>query len=226
MSNSFHIIAIDGPAGSGKSTTAGLVASKLNFIFLDTGAMYRAVTFLALECNIDLSGADTLAEIARKMKIEFKDDPGGQKIIVDGRDLSKEIRTDDVTASVSEVSAHACVRKYLVAKQKEIGSRNNIVAEGRDTTSVVFPDATLKVYLVASIEERARRRVLDFERMGRNTSIEEQMEKIKTRDDYDSNREISPLTKTSDSIPVDTTGLTIEQQVDKIIELYREKISI
>jgi len=225
MSNSFHIIAIDGPAGSGKSTTAGLVALKLGFIFLDTGAMYRAVTFLALESHINLSDAGSLTGIAQRIRIEFKDDLRGQKIFVDDRNLSVEIRTDEVTAAVSEVSAHAGVRKYMVAKQKEISTKNNIVAEGRDTTSVVFPNATLKIYLQASIEERARRRVFDFERIGRNTSIEEQIKKIKARDAYDSNREISPLTQTSDSIQVDTTGLTIEQQVDKIIELYREKIS-
>ncbi len=225
MLSSNKIIAIDGPAGSGKSTTARLVAKKLGFIFLDTGAMYRAVTFLALEKGIDLSDAEALEKLASMVAIEFKDDADGQRVFADGRDVSAEIRTHEVTSAVSQVSAHAGVRHYMVAKQKEIGSKYNIVAEGRDTTSVVFPEATLKVYLKATVEERARRRVLDFERMGKKTTVEEQAANIKARDNYDSGREISPLTQTPDSVLVDTTNLTIEEQVEKIISLYREKIS-
>lgn len=225
MLSSNKIIAIDGPAGSGKSTTARLVAKKLGFIFLDTGAMYRAVTFLALEKGIDLSDAEALEKLASMVAIEFKDYADGQRVFADGRDVSAEIRTHEVTSAVSQVSAHAGVRHYMVAKQKEIGSKYNIVAEGRDTTSVVFPEATLKVYLKATVEERARRRVLDFERMGKKTTVEEQAANIKARDDYDSGREISPLTQTPDSVLVDTTNLTIEEQVEKIISLYREKIS-
>ena len=225
MSASNKIIAIDGPAGSGKSTTARLVAKKLGFIFLDTGAMYRAVTFFALENGIDLSDGDALEKLASNISIEFKEDAHGQRVLADGRDVTAEIRTHEVTSAVSQVSAHAGVRRYMVAKQKEIGSKYDIVAEGRDTTSVVFPNATLKIYLNASVEERAKRRVIDFEKMGKQTTVEEQIENIRSRDDYDSGREISPLTHTPDSILVDTTNLTIEEQVDKIIDLYREKIS-
>lgn len=225
MNSSSHIIAIDGPAGSGKSTTARLVARKLGFIFLDTGAMYRTITLLALENKIALSDEAELTELSGNTKIEFRDEADGQKVFANGRDVSQAIRTNEVTSAVSEVSAHAGVREILVAKQMEIGANNNIVAEGRDTTSVVFPQATLKVYLIASIEARARRRILDFERMGKVTTLEEQIKKIEARDKYDSGRENSPLTQTLDSVLIDTSELTIEGQVDKIIQLYKEKIS-
>ncbi|MBD3217176.1 MAG: (d)CMP kinase [candidate division Zixibacteria bacterium] len=224
MSSSTKIIAIDGPAGSGKSTTARKVADKLGFIFLDTGAMYRAVTFLALEKKIPLSDSEALQNLAASMQIEFSDDSEGQRVSVNSRDITSQIRTTEVTAAVSEVSAHAGVRRHMVAKQMEMGEKYDIVAEGRDTTSVVFPDATLKVYLVASIEERAKRRVIDFQRMGKITTVQEQIKAIQERDDYDSGREHSPLKMTDDSIQVDTTKLTIEGQVNKIIELFKEKI--
>ncbi|NIP42309.1 MAG: (d)CMP kinase [candidate division Zixibacteria bacterium] len=223
MSSSTKIIAIDGPAGSGKSTTARLVAKKLGFIFLDTGAMYRAVTLLALEKKVPLSDADALEDVAASVQIDFKDDEEGQKVFANGRDISSEIRSPEVTAAVSEVSAHAGVRRHMVAKQREIGKKYDIVAEGRDTTSVVFPNATLKIYLLASIEERARRRVIDFQRMGKVTTVQEQIKAIQARDEYDSDRQNSPLKQTSDSIPVDTTHLTIEDQVNEIINLFREK---
>lgn len=221
-----HIIAIDGPAGSGKSTTSRLVAKRLGFVFLDTGAMYRAVTLLALEQGIPLSDGKRLEEIAAALSIRFEDGSDGQRVFADGRDITAEIRGADVTSAVSEVSAHSGVRKYMVALQKKIGNENNIVAEGRDTTSVVFPNATLKVYLDAALEERAKRRVMDFERMGKATTLERQINDLKARDEYDSGREISPLTLTKDSIVVDTTGLTIEGQVDRVVELYKERISV
>lgn len=220
-----HIIAIDGPAGSGKSTTARLVAKRLGFVFLDTGAMYRAVTLLALEWEIPLSDSKRLEEIAAALKIRFEDGSEGQRVFADGRDITHEIRSERVTSAVSEVSAYPGVRKHMVALQQQIGSENNIVAEGRDTTSVVFPEATLKVYLNATLEERAKRRVLDFEKMGKATGLEQQVNDLKARDEYDSGREVSPLKRTSDSIVVDTTGLTIEGQVDKVVTLYKERIS-
>jgi cytidylate kinase len=223
MSSPTKIIAVDGPAGSGKSTTARMVADKLGFVFLDTGAMYRAVTFLALEKKIALSDSAGLENLAESIRIEFFDGSEGQRVIANGRDVTSEIRTPEVTSAVSEVSAHAGVRKHMVAKQKAMGEKYNIVAEGRDTTSVVFPDATLKVYLVASIEERARRRVIDFQRLGKITTIQEQIKAIRARDDYDSGRANSPLTHTRDSVLVDTTNLTIGGQVNRIIALFKEK---
>ena len=225
MTEKTEIIAIDGPSGSGKSTTARAVAKKLGFVFLDTGAMYRALTLLALENDIEPADEAKLSALAEKIDIKFADADDCQKVYVDDRDITDDIRTPVVTRAVSEVSAHPKVREHLVAMQKEIGRKQNIVAEGRDTTSVVFPDAGLKVYLSASIEERARRRLKDFERMGKSTTLADQIRDIKRRDDYDSGRRTSPLTKTSDSIEVDTTNMTIDQQVDKIIELFRARNS-
>ena len=225
MSTTTHVIAIDGPAGSGKSTTARFVARRLGFVFLDTGAMYRAVTLLALEQRIPLSDGDRLSKIAAALRIKFEDDAQGQRVFADGRDITLEIRTARVTMAVSEVSAHTGVREHMVAMQKQIGRDNNIVAEGRDTTSVVFSEATLKVYLNAALEERAKRRVLDFEKLGKQTTLEEQINDLKTRDEYDSGREISPLTHTPDSVLVDTSGMTIEQHVNALVELFKERIS-
>lgn len=223
MTEITEIIAIDGPSGSGKSTTARAVAKKLGFVFLDTGAMYRALTLLALENDIEPADEAKLSALAAKIDIKFADADDGQKVYVDGRDITDDIRTPEVTRAVSEVSAHPKVRELLVAMQKQVGQRQNIVAEGRDTTSVVFPDADLKIYLIASIEERARRRLKDFERMGKSTTLADQIRDIKRRDDYDSGRSASPLMKTSDSIEVDTTDMSIDQQVDRIVELFRAR---
>ena len=221
---SYKVIAVDGPAGSGKSTTARLVAEKLGFIYLDTGAMYRSITLLALREGISPSDAEALRRLAEKSEIEFTLEGGEQRTIVNGEDVSENIRTPEVTAAVSEVSAHSGVRRALVERQRRYATRFDLVAEGRDTTSVVFKHAFLKVYLDADAVERAKRRVRDFEGLGRKTSIEEQVKDLERRDKYDSSRSVSPLTRTSDSVLVDTTNLTIEQQVDRIIELFREMI--
>jgi len=221
--NNNVVIAIDGPAGSGKSTTARRVAEKLKFIYLDTGAMYRSVTLLGLRMGIEPADADSLSEIAEKMDLKFEPDNGKQRVIVNGMDVSDDIRSPEVTKAVSEVSAHAGVRRILVERQQQFAESENLVAEGRDTTSVVFPDAFLKVYLVASVEERARRRVRDYERLGKNTTIEDQIADIERRDTYDSSRNVSPLTQTSDSELIDTTDMTIDDQVEAVIKLYRKR---
>jgi cytidylate kinase len=221
---SHKVIAVDGPAGSGKSTTARLVAEKLGFIYLDTGAMYRSVTFLALREGKSPSDAEALQQLAEESVIEFAFEGGEQRTLANGEDVSENIRSPEVTAAVSEVSAHSGVRRALVERQQRYAARFDLVAEGRDTTSVVFQHAFLKVYLVADVVERAKRRVRDFEALGRNTSIKEQVRDLERRDEYDSSRNVSPLTMTSDSVLIDTTDLTIEQQVDRIIELFREKI--
>ncbi len=220
----FHVIAIDGPAGSGKSTTARLVAHKLGFVYLDTGAMYRTITLLALRNSVALSDGKRLAKLARKTAIRFEVTDAGQAVYAGDEDVSAAIRSQDVTLAVSEVSAHPEVRRILVEKQKRFAETANLVAEGRDTTSVVFPDAILKVYLVASAEERARRRVKDYARLGGKTTFEEQLADINRRDKYDSSRKASPLTMTEDAVQLDTTDLTIEKQVEKIVELYKTRV--
>ncbi|MFH1891221.1 MAG: (d)CMP kinase [Candidatus Zixiibacteriota bacterium] len=222
---SHKVIAIDGPAGSGKSTTARIAAARLGFVYLDTGAMYRSITYLALRQRIALSDEERLAELAKCTVIRFSIRDGIQLTLANGEDITAEIRSAEVTASVSEVSAHPAVRRILVQQQQQYGASADLVVEGRDTTSVVFPHAFLKVYLAADVEERAKRRVKDFEKLGKGTALEEQIEDIKRRDKYDSSRSASPLTCTPDSVIVDTTNLTIEQQSERIIELYRERAS-
>jgi len=219
------VIAIDGPAGSGKSTTARLLASQLGFVYLDTGAMYRAITWFALRNGLPIDDGKLLETVARKIKIEFEMDGDINRVYLNGADITEEIRTPEVTGAVSQVSAHPGVRKQMVKRQKEIGKKGNIVAEGRDTTSVVFPDADIKVYLDASIEERARRRLLELSRKGIGTSLEEQIADLERRDQFDSNREVSPLKKTRDSLVINTTNLTIEEQVDRIIKLIKTKLT-
>jgi len=215
------IIAIDGPAGSGKSTTAKIVAERLGYTYLDTGAMYRALTYYALENKINPADEKELAEIAEQLPLEFRRIDGGNQVFLNGQDISSQIRTPEVTKNVSEISAHLLVRQAMVAKQKEFGKNGSIVAEGRDTTTVVFPDADLKIYMDASVKERAKRRLLDLSNMGIESDLSEQEQDINRRDKFDSGREHSPLTIAEDAVVIDTTNLTIEKQVDRIVELFQ-----
>ncbi|MDF1545628.1 MAG: (d)CMP kinase [bacterium] len=215
------IIAIDGPAGSGKSTTAKALAARIGYQYLDTGAMYRALTWFALQQEIDPSDGDKLTALADSLAIEFKTEAKINHVYINGQEVTEEIRTPEVTQHVSEVAAHKGVRQAMVEKQAELGKGGSIVAEGRDTTTVVFPHADLKVYLDASVSERAQRRLLDLARMGITTTLEEQKADISRRDAYDSGREHSPLTRAKDAVIVDTTQLTIEDQIERIVELLK-----
>jgi cytidylate kinase len=213
------VIAIDGPAGSGKSTTAKLVAQRLNFLYLDTGAMYRAITLKALENGVTVNDEKELEKLTKNSVISFKNENGVNKIFLDGKDVTEKIRDPLVDQNVSFVSMHKKVRKILVEKQKEIGRKNDLVAEGRDTTTVVFPGA-FKIYLCADIEERAKRRFLELKDKGIQTSLKEQIKEIRKRDKLDSQREASPLCVAKNSVVIDTTYLTIEEQVNNVLELY------
>lgn len=224
-SNSGRVIAIDGPAGSGKSTTSRLVAARLGYQYLDTGAMYRAITWHALQNGISPSDGAALAEFSNSAIIEFETHEDINRVRLNGTDITGEIRSPEVTRHVSEVSAHKGVREAMVRKQQEIGRTGHIVAEGRDTTTVVFPKAFLKVYLDASVSTRARRRLKDLESMGLKSSIDEQERDLKRRDHHDSSRAHSPLTRADDAVVVDTTDLTIEGQVDYIINLVHQLTS-
>jgi cytidylate kinase len=217
------IITIDGPAGSGKSTTARFVANKLGFTYLDTGAMYRAVTLLALEQNLDLHDGKALARIARRSRIEIKSNQEQTRICVDGREVTDRIRDQEVTQNVSRVAGHPQVRREMVRLQREIASDGNYVIEGRDIGTVVFPQAKFKFFMDASIEARAERRLTELVKKGVETSFEKIRKEIIARDKFDSSRETAPLRKPEGAIVIDTTKLTVDEQVDKIIEILTSK---
>lgn len=218
------IVAIDGPAGSGKSTSAKIVAQRLNFLYIDTGAMYRAITFLAMKNNI-LSDHEKVSKLADScvMKLEFIN--GKTKIQIDGVDVTDEIRSPEVNSHVSEISKIAGVREALVKKQREMASEyDGIVMEGRDIGTVVFPDADVKIYLTASIDERSLRRAKEFAEQGKNVPVETVRDNLERRDKIDSTRLISPLSKADDAIEVDTSNTTIEQQVEIILRNINKKL--
>src|SRR5690554_425582 len=213
----FHV-AIDGPAGSGKSTISSLVAKRLNWTHIDTGAMYRAVTLWAINNKINLNNEDEYTFLD-KIKISYVND----KIYLEGKNVSKDIRTEEVTKNVSLVSSFPYVRKKMVDLQRKATEGINVVMDGRDIGTVVLPNANLKVFLTANVEERAKRRYEENLLKGVNKDIREVIEEIKIRDKKDSTREESPLKKAEDAIVLDTTYLTIEQVVEKIIILIEKK---
>ncbi len=194
----------------------------MNFLYLDTGAMYRALTLKALGNSVDVNDEGKLEKLAKSSVISFKNEAGTDKIFLDGKDVSEKIREPVINQNVSFVSMHKSVRKVLVEKQRKIGRENDLVAEGRDIATVVFPHA-FKIYLDAELKERAKRRLLELEAKGISTSLEEQTKEIARRDRLDSEREASPLCLDKDAVVVDTTNLTIEEQVNKVIELYKVK---
>jgi cytidylate kinase len=217
MSKRF-IVAIDGPAGSGKSTSAKLVAQKLGYLYIDTGAMYRAITFFAIQNNV-LKNTEAIIAIAKTSDISLKFINGVTHVTVNGNEITEQIRLPEVNSNVSDISTIEEVRKILVDKQRKLAEENSgVVMEGRDIATVVFPDANVKIFLIASIEERARRRSKEFEEKGVAVSVEEVKENLQKRDKIDSTRDVSPLTKAHDAIEVDTSKVTIDQQVEIILE--------
>jgi len=214
------IIAIDGPAASGKSTVAREVARRLNFRHLDTGAMYRAVTWLALQNRTRVDDAATLAVLARQAPISFGYVDGSAvatSVNILGRDVTTAIRLPEVDANVSAVSAVPAVRAELVKQQRALAASMDTVAEGRDIGTVVFPSAEVKIFLTASAEERARRRHIDLTNQGVAVEQSEVQERLAARDTYDSTREASPLEAAADAELLDTTGLSIEEVVEAIV---------
>lgn len=211
------IVAIDGYAGSGKSTTAKLLASKLGYLYIDTGAMYRTITLFALRNSI-LEHPEKITELSADLDIMLDFVDGETRVNVAGEDLSQEIRSFEVSQNVSNVSKIAGVREILVKKQQEMGKNGGVVMEGRDITTVVFPNADVKIFLNAVIDERAKRRALEFAQKGNNLPVEDVKENLKQRDLIDSSRKVSPLTKSEDAIEVDTTNVSIEEQVNIILD--------
>ena len=214
------IIAIDGPSASGKSTTAKGVAEELDILHLNTGAMYRAVTWACINSNIKLEKSLQLSAFIDTLSISFDTQ---NKIRLNGRDISKEIRKTEITSKVSTISAISYVREKMVNKQRQIAKNLDCVIEGRDIGTVVFPNADYKFFLDAKPEIRAKRRMLDLMLIGENKSFEDLVEEIKMRDYLDSNREISPLIKAKDAIIIDTTNLTMDEQIKKITSLMIHK---
>ena len=219
------IIAIDGPAATGKSTSAKLVAQKLGYTFLDTGAMYRCVTLSILRDDINLDDTPKLKALLDKLNIELNQKGVDSVVILNGEDVSSEIRQTEVTNHVSAVSALGLVRNALVQNQRRIANNQDCVIEGRDIGTIVFPDADVKFYLVTNDRVRAERRQLDLESIGEKKSINSLIEEIHKRDKHDSERNHSPLRKAEDAIEIDTTNFTINGQVDFMVNKIKSIIN-
>ena len=215
-----YSIAIDGPAASGKSTAAKGVAKALDFLYLDTGAMYRAITLYMIEKGLDTRSEEDAKSILDE--VTMREDKNGH-IFLNERDVTERVREEDVTKLVSYACAHKAVRERLVALQREMAKGESFVMDGRDIGTVVLPDATLKVYQVASVESRAKRRYLEELSKGKEASLDEIQKDIERRDYIDSHREHSPLRKAEDAILLDTSDLTIQEEIDAILSLFREK---
>ena len=211
------IIAIDGPAASGKSTTAKLVAEKLKITYLDTGAMYRALTLHLLKSNIDFNNFDKVSTILDNLSIEMYDYKGRNIIKLNNEDITEQIRSSNVTENVSEVSALLIIRQSMVVMQRQIGNKTDCVVEGRDIGTIVFPNADYKFFMIADIKMRANRRLNEMNQLGANKTYDEMVSDLEIRDYKDTNRDNSPLRKAVDAVEIDTTELTIDEQVNKII---------
>lgn len=219
-------IAIDGPASAGKSTVAKLVAKQLNYVYCDTGAMYRCVTLLVLRRGVAPDDAAAVTALLKDVKISFKPSADGQLVFLNGEDVSLAIRQEDVTNNASAVAAIPAVRTALTDQQRAIADAGNIVMDGRDIGTTVLPHAELKVFMVASVEERARRRFLDNQEKGIDVPVETLEKEIAARDHKDSTRKTSPLKQAADAVLLDTTSLSIDEVVAKIVSLYQERRNI
>ncbi len=221
--NNYFIIAIDGPAGVGKSSVSMNVATKLGFTLIDTGAMYRSVSLTAKENGIEINDLKVI-DIAKNINVNFKTSTEGNKVFIDSKDVSTLIRTEEISKSASAVAKIKEVREHLVNKQREFSKTQSVVMEGRDIGSVVFPDATVKIFLTADPKERALRRFKELQAKNPNINFEETLKDLMSRDDNDTNRKESPLIKTADAIEIDTTHLTIDEVVEQIISIAKLRI--
>ena len=212
------IIAIDGPAGSGKSTIAKLVAKRLNYRYIDTGAMYRAVAWTAQKKGLSLTDETAMAELARSLKIEFVPSADGQSVLVDGENATAHLKNETVGKGAATVAAQKSVREVLVARQRQIGETGNVVMDGRDIGTVVFPQANKKFFFVADAEERGRRRYEELKSKNPDLDLKIIIEEIRQRDHEDCNRKISPLVRAEDALEVDTTRLSIEEVTDHVLK--------
>ena len=216
------IVAVDGPSGAGKSTAAKALARRLGYTFIDTGAMYRALAWKALQNGVFLDDAAALQRLLQDTRIELVD--GGRSVLLDGADVTEALRTREVSAAASHVSVHPPVRREMVARQQRLGKDGGVVLDGRDIGSAVFPDAEVKFYVDAEPRARAERRLAELTIRGARPSVAEIERELLERDRKDSTRSDSPLTRTQDAVLLDTTGLTPEQVVEKMLEVVRSRL--
>lgn len=217
-------IAVDGPSGAGKSTISKKVANDLGFIYVDTGALYRAIGYNAIKNGVDLKSDESIADSLKNIKVSFECNPSGQRVILNGEDVSDLIRTPDVSMAASRVSAVLKVREYLFGMQQKIAQENNIIMDGRDIGTVVLPNATLKIFLTADVKDRANRRYLENIEKGIECDFDEILESMKKRDYDDMNRKIAPLKKADDAIEVDTTGNKLEESVKLLSDIIKTEL--
>ena len=219
------VVAVDGPAGSGKGTITKLVGEKRNLVYIDTGAMYRCVTLDCINNNVDYTNISGIEKVLEKISIELKIENGIQKVYLNGKDVSQEIREDKVNNLVSEYSAVKEVRYKITPMQQEMGKTQDIIMEGRDIGTVVFPNADVKIFLDCDVKERARRRYIQNQQKGINSTYEEILENIIKREKINSTREVAPFIKAEDAILIDSTNMTIEEVVNRVIEIIDDKKS-
>ena len=217
-------IAIDGPAGAGKSSAAKAAAKKLGFIYVDTGALYRTVSLYMFKNGIEISDPEAVAAALPQVKISLKFEEDGQHVILGDEDVSQQIRTPEVSMGASKVSAIPKVREFLFDLQLDLAAKNNVLMDGRDIGTVVLPHAQVKIFLTASAEERARRRCLELEQKGTPQPYEEVLEDIRKRDYQDSHREIAPLVPAEDAVIVDTSDCDLEGAVERILQIVYKKL--
>lgn len=217
------VVAVDGPAGSGKGTITKLVGEKRNLVYIDTGAMYRCVTLDCINNNVSYTDIPGIEKVLEKISIELKNENGIQKVYLNGKDVSEEIRKKYIDDDVSEYAAIKQVRDKITPMQQEMGKKQDIIMEGRDICTVVFPNADVKIFLDCSVEERARRRVLQNQLNGIESTYEEVLENIVGREKLNSTRDIAPFVRAEDAILIDSTNMTIEEVVDRVLEIIDEK---
>ena len=217
-------IAIDGPAAAGKSTVAKNKTRKKAYVCIDTGAMYRAITYLALQKGVDLNDEAALTELLQNSAIDLTvSEDGAQKVYIAGKDVTEAIRTDEVSNQVSIVAKHRGIREEMTRRQQQLAEKGGVVMDGRDIGTHVLPDAEVKIFLLASVEERAKRRFEENVKKGYNVNYETLAEEIRRRDKLDSEREISPLKKADDALEIDTTSLSIDEVAGKILQIVDKK---
>lgn len=216
-------VAMDGPVGAGKSTIADEVARRLGILHLDTGAMYRALGLAAIRQGVDMQDEDAVTALCRQADITVRYEDGGQRTLVDGEDVTAHLRTQEVSMAASTVSRYRGVRQAMVALQQKLAATTDMLVDGRDIGTVVLPQATIKIYLTASAEERARRRWVQLQEKGAADTFEQVLEELRQRDWQDMHREVDPLRQAEDAVLVDSTGLQFEQTVEKILSLVEAK---